>query len=282
MSGIIDIQNLFFSYLPGTPYEKQALKDINISLQKGEFWGIFGPNGSGKSTLAQLLNGLLPPGSGQMTVCGLDANNRGQRRELWKKVALVFQYPEQQIFQLTVYDEIAYGLRNLKICEGEVRERVYRALMQVGLEPEKLGDSSPFTLSGGVKRRIAIAGMLALEPEILVLDEPMAGLDPLGRKLISAIIKSRQERQETSIMISHNLKDILPLADKTAILDEGSLVFMGSTAQLSEDKALLSRYNLEIPEHLQLIYALSARGYKVPPKVNTMQEAGELVIQLLS
>ena len=159
---------------------------------------------------------------------------------------------------------------------------MWRALGQVGLDPEKMLALSPFTLSGGMKRRVAIAGILALEPEILVLDEPMAGLDPAGRRMIVDIIRSRRERQETTVMISHNLKEILPLADKIAILDEGTLTFMGSASQLEKKQELLARYNLEMPEYMQVIYALAARGYEVPSRISNMHEAGEALLKFLT
>jgi energy-coupling factor transport system ATP-binding protein len=204
MSNIIDIKDLSYVYLPGTPYEQQALKDINMVLNQGELLGLFGGNGSGKSTLAKLLNGLLYPSRGKVRVCGIDTSIKELRNELWKKVGLVFQYPEQQIFEANIYDEVAYGPRNLGLKEAEVKSRVYQALEKVGLLPETLVNLSPVKLSGGVRRRIAIAGVLALEPEILILDEPMAGLDPLGQELMLDIIKKRQEMgTQSTIIISH-------------------------------------------------------------------------------
>jgi energy-coupling factor transport system ATP-binding protein len=169
MSNIIDIKDLSYVYLPGTPYEQQALKDINMVLNQGELLGLFGGNGSGKSTLAKLLNGLLYPSRGKVRVCGIDTSIKELRNELWKKVGLVFQYPEQQIFEANIYDEVAYGPRNLGLKEAEVKSRVYQALEKVGLLPETLVNLSPVKLSGGVRRRIAIAGVLALEPEILIM-----------------------------------------------------------------------------------------------------------------
>lgn len=281
MSKIIEIKNLDFTYLPGSPYEHQALKNIDLSLEEGDFLGIFGPNGSGKSTLAQHFNGLLHPTAGKVTVCGMDTADKKLRRQLWKKASLVFQYPEQQIFQITVYDEVAYGPRNMGINETEVKERVYSSLLKVGLVPEDTGQLTPFTLSGGMRRRIAIAGMIALNPEILILDEPMAGLDPLGRKLIIDIIKTRQDKNETTIMISHNLKEIMALADKIAILDQGTLVFTGEVNQLLENKELLARYHFEMPDYLQVIYALAARGFSVNTNISTMTEAGLEIAKLL-
>lgn len=282
MSKIIELKHLNYTYLPGSPYEHQALKNISFSLEQGEFLGIFGPNGSGKSTLTQHFNGLLYPASGSVTVCNMDTTDKKIRQELWKKVSLVFQYPEQQIFQITVYDEVAYGPRNLGISEKEIKDRVYSALQAVGLTPEETRHLTPVSLSGGMRRRVAIAGMLALQPEILILDEPMAGLDPSGRKLILDIIKSRKHKNETTIMSSHNLKEILELADKIAILDQGTLVFYGEAAQLLAQPDILRHYRLELPEYLQVVYALTDRGYHAQTSINCMNAAGLEILKLLN
>lgn len=273
MSKIIEVRDLDYTYLPGSPYEHRALEKISFSLKQGEFLGIFGPNGSGKSTLAQHFNGLLHPTRGTVEICNMDTADKKLRRELWKKVSLVFQYPEQQIFQITVYDEIAYGPRNLGIDENEVKKRVRSALQKVGLIPENTEHLTPVSLSGGMKRRVAIAGMLALNPEILILDEPMAGLDALGRNLILDIIKNRKDNNETTIMISHSLKEIIALADKIAIMDKGALVFFGGAKELLKNTDLLARYHLELPEHLQLVYAVAERGYSINTNINSMTEA---------
>jgi energy-coupling factor transport system ATP-binding protein len=283
MSNIIDIKDLSYVYLPGTPYEQQALKDINMVLNQGELLGLFGGNGSGKSTLAKLMNGLLYPSRGKVRVCGIDTSIKELRNELWKKVGLVFQYPEQQIFEANIYDEVAYGPRNLGLKEAEVKSRVYQALEKVGLLPETLVNLSPVKLSGGVRRRIAIAGVLALEPEILILDEPMAGLDPLGQELMLDIIKKRQEMgTQSTIIISHNLKDIIALADKIAILEKGSLLFYGEVAELLENIDILSRFHLELPDYLQVVYALKARGKRTNRDISNLDEAGLELIQIIS
>lgn len=282
MSAIIEVKELNYTYLPGTPYERQALKNISFTVEAGDFLGIFGPNGSGKSTLARQFNGLLCPDRGRVIVCAQDTALKKTRHSLWKKVGLVFQFPEQQIFQITVYDEIAYGPRNLGISEDEVRERVKEALYMVGLKYEEIADMTPFSLSGGMKRRVAIAGMLALQPEILILDEPMAGLDSAGRRMIVNIIRERQEKHATTLMISHNLKEIVDWADKIAILDGGSLVFFGRKEALLDHPNILQRYRLELPEYLKVVYALTEKNINVNKNVGSIDEATAAIMKLIT
>lgn len=281
MPSVIEINRLYHVYAEGSPYEVEALRDITLSIEKGEFLGLFGPNGSGKSTLVQHLNGLIKPQKGSVIVCGIDASDPKMSRDLWKKVGLVFQYPEHQIFQTTVFDEVAYGPRNLKLPEPEVKERVYEALEQVGLTQENIAHLPPSTLSGGTRRRVAIAGLLAIRPEILILDEPMAGLDSAGRNLILEIIRKRQQRNETTIMVSHSLKEIMTLTDKLVILDSGSMVFTGTIKDLFNKPEILARYHLELPDHLQVVYQIAAQGYEIKTNISSIQEAGEEIINLL-
>jgi len=282
MSAIIEITHLSHVYAEGSPYKVESLKDITLSVEKGEFLGLFGPNGSGKSTLIQHLNGLIKPQKGSVIVCGIDASDTKLSRELWKKAGLVFQYPEHQIFQTTVFDEVAYGPRNLKLPEATVKERVYQALEQVGLTQENITQMPPSTLSGGTRRRVAIAGMLAIQPEILILDEPMAGLDSAGRNLILDIIKKRQQKNETTIMVSHSLKEILSLTDKLAILDNGCLVFTGIVQDLLNRPEILARYQLELPEYLQIVWQLAAQGCEIKTDISSIRQAGEEIIKLLT
>ncbi|HRW12649.1 MAG TPA: energy-coupling factor transporter ATPase [Syntrophomonas sp.] len=280
MSSIIEVKQLHYTYLPGTPYERQALKNISIAVEAGDFVGIFGPNGSGKSTLARQFNGLLRPTQGQVLVCGKDTTNEKIRRSLWNKVGLVFQFPEQQIFQTTVYNEIAYGPRNLGLPEEEIRERVGQALAMVGLATQDIANLSPFSLSGGLKRRVAIAGLLALHPEILILDEPMAGLDPVGRRMIMEIIRQRRENNATTLMISHDLQEILNVADKIVILDEGVLVFFGKTSELLDHPDILQSYRLQLPLYLQVVYALQEKKQPVKQNIGSLEEAAAEIIKL--
>jgi len=281
MPKIIEMEQLSYTYLPGSVYEHQALRNLNFSLDRGKVLGIFGPNGSGKSTLAQHFNGLIRPTRGSLLVCGLNTSDPKLSNDLWKKAGLVFQYPEQQIFQVSVYDEIAYGPRNLGLPERAIKERVARALEQVGLTQEKIPLLAPAVLSGGLRRKVAIAGMLAIQPELLILDEPMAGLDSAGRRLILGIIRERRHKNETTVIISHNLKEIMTITDTIAILDQGSLAFFGDVQDLLTKSEILERYHLELPEFLQVLLALSARGFDLPRNISSMKEAGEEILKLL-
>lgn len=282
MSAIIEIQDLNFTYQPGTPYQRQALKNINFTLNEGEFLGIVGSNGSGKSTLVQHLNGLLSPTTGKVTVCGFTTTNKELRSQLWKQVGLVFQHPEQQIFEASIYEEVAYGPKNLGLSEREIKSRVYDALEKVGLIPEETEQLAPITLSGGMRRRVAIAGILALQPQVLILDEPMAGLDSSGRKLMLDLMKNRQQKsKETTVMISHSLKDIWALANKIAVLDKGSLVFYGEVQELLGKAEVLTSCRLELPDYLQVVSSLAARGLKVNSAIKSIKEASLEITKFL-
>lgn len=282
MSVLIEIQDLNFTYQPGSPYQRDALKNITFSLNTGEFLGIVGANGSGKSTLVQHLNGLLWPTRGKVIVCGVDTTNKELRDQLWKQAGLVFQHPEQQIFEATIFDEVAYGPKNLGLNQEEIKNRVYNALRKVGFIPEETVHLAPITLSGGMRRRVAIAGILAIQPQVLILDEPMAGLDSIGRSLMLDLIKNRQQtRTETTVMISHSLKDIVTLVDKIAVLDQGNLAFYGEVEELLDKAELLSRCRLELPDYLQVMNSLADRGLKVNTAVRSIEAAGTEIIELL-
>lgn len=282
MSTIIETFELDYTYLLGSKQEYKALKKINLALEQGEFLGIFGPNGSGKSTLSMHFNGLLSPTEGKITVCGIEKADKENWNKLWKKAGMVFQYPEKQIFEATVFDEVAYGPKNLRLGQQEIRDRVEAALMQVGLDPSKCGTMQPLSLSGGMRRRVAIASVLALRPQILILDEPMAGLDPVGRQYILDVIHTRKQNEEdTTVMISHCLKDILMLADKIAVLDEGELVFFGKVDELLTNKSLLERYHFELPEYLKVINMLRDRGVIINANVHSVEETSAVIAGLL-
>lgn len=282
MSTIIDAFEITYTYLLGSKQEHNALKDITLTLDSGEFLGIFGPNGSGKSTLSMHFNGLLSPTEGSVTVCGIGEADRENWDKLWEKAGMVFQYPERQIFEASVFDEIAYGLKNLGLNPAEIKSRVESSLRQVGLDPEEFYSLQPLSLSGGMRRRVAIASVLALRPQILILDEPMAGLDPIGRKYMLNIIRERKRHSnDTTVMISHCLKDILMLADKIAVLDEGKLIFFGSVDELLANHALLALYHFELPEYLKVVTMLREKGVAIKPDVRSIEEAGAEIVRVL-
>lgn len=277
---VIDIKNLTYFYCPGTPYEKKALDNINLSVNRGEFIGIIGVNGSGKTTLVQHLNGLLSAASGQVIICGRDASIKQNRQELWRKVGLVFQYPEQQLFADTVFDDVAYGPKNLGLDQAEIKQRTEQALARVDLDPA-IAKVPIVCLSGGLRRRVAIAGVLAMRPEILILDEPTAGLDPAGRKVILQLIKNLQQKDHTTVvMISHNLSDVMALADQIAVLEKGRLVTCGQAREVLQQKEFRALPGIILPEFLQVIFALAERGKKVNTGITTVGEA-ELELQRL-
>lgn len=270
---IIEVKNLSYVYCPGTPYEKKALDNVTLSVKRGEFLGIVGANGSGKSTLVQHFNGLLEATAGQILICGQDSLLRPYRDELWKKAGMVFQYPEQQLFEDTVFEDIAYGPKNLGLDTKEIEQRTMQALAKVGLEPS-IAQLPPACLSGGLRRRVAIAGVLAMQPEILILDEPTAGLDPCGRELILRMLKRlQQEDGITVVMISHSLKDIILLADRIAVLEAGKLVLHGPAKEVFTQAEFRKAAGMLLPDFLQVIFALAAAGKPVNTAITTIEEA---------
>lgn len=278
---IIDVHNVSYIYCPGTPYEKKALDNFNLKVYQGDFLGIVGSNGSGKSTLVQHFNGLISPTSGKVTICGKDTSKKSHRNGLWKKVGLVFQYPEQQLFEATVFEDVSYGPRNLGLPPQEVKTRTLSALKKVGLDPESVGELPPICLSGGLRRRVAIAGVLAIQPEVLVLDEPTAGLDSIGRDMILSLLKKLQKEDHiTIVMVSHSLREILSLADHIAVLEKGKLVAYGDTKEVLQQKNCRELPDIILPDYLQVTYALAKRGKKVNTHISTMAEA-ELEIDKL-
>lgn len=279
---IIKVKNVDFCYCPSTPYEKKALNNISLNVEQGEFLGIVGANGSGKSTLAQLFNGLLCPTKGTITVSGKDTSEKQNRNELWKKVGLVFQYPEKQLFEANVYDDVAYGPRNLGLNPSEVDKRTVAALLKVGLDPSEFRNLPPLCLSGGTRRRVAIAGVLALEPEVLVLDEPTAGLDAPGREMILGLIKQMQvEDRITVIMISHNLREIISMADKIAVLEKGELACFGTPREVAAQLYLGNFTGIIVPDYLRIVYTLAQQGNSVRTDITGQAEAELELVRLL-
>ncbi len=273
MAPILQVQNLSHIYSSGTPFEHVALKDISFAVERGEFVGIIGHTGSGKSTLMQHLNGLLKPTSGSVLLDGKDIwADKATTRQSRFRVGLVFQYPEYQLFEETVYKDIAFGPRNMKLSPEEVDRRVREAAGFVGLTEQQL-QASPFELSGGQKRRVAIAGVIAMEPEVLILDEPAAGLDPAGREeILSNIQAYREAKHATIMMVSHSMNDVARLTDRLLVLKDGTLAMEGTPEQVFAQSSELIDMGLDIPELTYVFLRLQQMGLPVPP-VYTMEQA---------
>ncbi len=272
----IEIKNLNFTYSKKTPYEKRALKDINLTVDEGEFIGLVGATGSGKSTLIQHLNGLIKvqdKKQSSVAVNGMSATDKKTLKKLRFEVGLVFQYPEYQLFGDTVAKDVAFGPKNMKLEADEVDRRVRRALEVVGLEYDKFAERSPFDLSGGEKRRVAIAGVIAMQPRVLVLDEPVAGLDPVGRSEILALIKKLQkEISPTVITVSHNMDDMAAMADRIIALKDGEIVADGSPKRVFCNRRLIADAGLDLPAATRITDTLKARGIDLPSDIVTMDE----------
>jgi len=272
----IEIKNLNFTYSKKTPYEKRALKDINLTVDEGEFIGLVGATGSGKSTLIQHLNGLIKvqdKKQSSVAVNGMSATDKKTLKKLRFEVGLVYQYPEYQLFGDTVAKDVAFGPKNMKLEADEVDRRVRRALEVVGLEYDKFAERSPFDLSGGEKRRVAIAGVIAMQPRVLVLDEPVAGLDPVGRSEILALIKKLQkEISPTVITVSHNMDDMAAMADRIIALKDGEIVADGSPKRVFCNRRLIADAGLDLPAATRITDTLKARGIDLPSDIVTMDE----------
>ena len=273
MKSILEVKNLSYIYSVGTPFEHKALDNISFSVEPGEFIGIIGHTGSGKSTLMQQLNGLLKPTSGQVLLDGVDIwSDKKLTRQARFRVGLVFQYPEYQLFEETVYRDIAFGPKNMGLSEQEIDRRVREAAGFVGLTPEQL-DVSPFDLSGGQKRRVAIAGVIAMEPEVLILDEPTAGLDPVGRSEILGNIEAyRRARNATIMMVSHSMEDVARLTDRLLVMNGSRLAMDGTPAEVFTHAEELVSMGLNIPQVTQVFLHLQKLGLDVA-NVYTIEQA---------
>ncbi|MBR4972175.1 MAG: energy-coupling factor transporter ATPase, partial [Oscillospiraceae bacterium] len=273
MEPILQVQNLTHIYSAGTPFEHKALDDMNFSVERGEFIGIIGHTGSGKSTLMQHLNGLLKPSSGKVLLDGKDIwSDKKLTRQARFRVGLVFQYPEYQLFEETVYKDIAFGPKNMGLSKDEVDRRVREAAGFVGLTEAQL-EMSPFDLSGGQKRRVAIAGVIAMEPEVLILDEPTAGLDPVGREEILANIQTyRRAKNATIMMVSHSMNDVARLTDRLLVLNGSHIAMDGTPAEVFTHAWELEKMGLDIPEVTRVFMRLKELGLPVEP-VYTMEQA---------
>lgn len=278
---ILETQNLTYKYSVGTPFEKVAIEDISISVEKGDFIGIIGHTGSGKSTLVQHLNGLLKPTSGTILLDGKDIHSdKNFTRQARFKVGLCFQYPEYQLFENTVYEDIAFGPKNMKLSKEEIKERVLRASEFVGVRNDML-QKSPFDLSGGEKRRVAIAGVMAMQPEILILDEPSAGLDPKGRKVISEMIEQyRKNTGSTVIVVSHSMEDVAESADKVLVMNKGKVEYFASVDEVFSNAEHLVEIGLNVPEITKVFLALKKQGYDVRTDIYSVNEAKAELLRL--
>lgn len=270
----IVIEHLNYVYMSGGPYETHALTDVNLTIGDGEFIGLIGHTGSGKSTLVQHLNGLLMPTSGKITVDGLDlADKNTDRRAIRQRVGLVFQYPENQLFEETVAKDIAFGPKNLGLDEKEIDRRVREAMRRVALDYDSIAERSVFELSGGQMRRVAIAGVLAMEPQVLVLDEPCAGLDPRGREEIMGLIKNlHRESGTTIVMVSHSMDDVASFAERVIVMNHGTVVMDGEPRDVFSQGDRLREIGLDVPQAVLLAAKLRARGFDVPQGVYKMEE----------
>ncbi len=278
----ISVQNLNHIYSKNGPFVRAAVKDISFEIADGEFVGIIGHTGSGKSTLIQHLNGLLKPDSGHIYVDGIDICEKGyDLRKLRSKVGLVFQYPEYQLFEETVYKDIAYGPSNLSLSNEEIDRRVHDAIHFVGLD-EKILNKSPFELSGGQKRRVAIAGVLAMEPDTIILDEPTAGLDPHGRKdLLKRLKMLHQEKNITIIIVSHSMEEIADTVEKVIVLSKGELVMFDTVAEVFKKSALLSDIGLDTPQACSVVSRLKENGLNLPDGVFDIKKIADIIYDLL-
>lgn len=273
------VEQLSHTYQPGSALAYPALSDISFTISDGEFLGIIGHTGSGKSTLIQHLNGLLLPTAGNVLVDGFDTREKKLRKKIRSLVGMVFQYPEYQLFEETVERDVSFGPKNMGLSASEIHERALEALRLVGLPPEAFREKSPFELSGGEKRRAALAGILAMRPKYLVLDEPMAGLDPRGRREILALIESlRRERGTSIVMVSHSMDDVAMFADRIAVLDQGSLVMLGTPEEVFSRGEELLRTGLNLPQATRLVRALRARGFAIDRDYFRMEELKQALI----
>ncbi|MGF7018032.1 energy-coupling factor transport system ATP-binding protein [Lachnospiraceae bacterium PF1-21] len=278
----IKVENLQYVYSQGTAYEKQALRDINFEIGGGEFIGIIGHTGSGKSTLIQHLNGLIKATSGKILVNGEDIYKDGYNfKNLRNKVGLVFQYPEHQLFEETVLKDVCFGPKNQGLTEEEALERAKAALALTGLA-EEFYEASPFELSGGQKRRAAIAGVLAMEPEVLILDEPTAGLDPAGRDdILEQIAHLQRERQITVILVSHSMEDIAKYAQRLIVMNKGKLLFDDTPKKVFTHYRELEEIGLSAPQVTYIMHDLQERGFGVSAEATTVSEAAAEIIKAL-
>lgn len=279
----IKIENLVHVYMPKSPFEKVALNNVNLEINDGEFVALIGHTGSGKSTLIQHMNGLLRPTSGKIIIDSTDITEKNVKlSDIRKKVGLVFQYPEYQLFEETIEKDIEFGPRNLGLDNEEITRRVKRAMNMVGLDYETYKDKSPFDLSGGQKRRVAIAGVIAMEPKTLILDEPTAGLDPKGRDDILNQIKIlHDEYKMTIIIVSHSMEDVANIAERVIVMNKGEVALQGKPSEVFVEVEKLEKMGLAVPQVTYLMRELKNKGFDVSNKVYTIEQAKKELLKFL-
>mgnify|MGYP000982286190 CR=1 FL=1 len=280
---IIEIKDLNYIYNSGTPFEKKALDNISLEINEGDFIGLIGHTGSGKSTLVQHLNGLMKPSSGTIIVEGISITDKDAKlREVRQKVGLVFQYPEHQLFEESIYKDIAFGPRNIGLKDKELDDRVRDSMELVGLDYKTLKDRSPFELSGGQKRRVAIAGVLAMKPKVLILDEPTAGLDPSGRDEILNEVKELYEKEGiTIILVSHSMEDVARLVNRILVMDKGKLVMDGATREIFKRASELEEIGLGIPQITSFMRRFNLKVKDIRTDILTVEEAKDEILKYI-
>lgn len=279
----IKIENLTHIYMQNGPFEKKALDNVNIEIEDGEFVALIGHTGSGKSTLIQHMNGILKATDGHIFVDDVDITEKNVKlTDIRKKVGLVFQYSEYQLFEESIEKDIAFGPRNLGLSEEEINKRVIKAMNMVGLNYEAFKDKSPFDLSGGQKRRVAIAGVIAMEPKVLILDEPTAGLDPKGRDdILSQIKKLHDDFGMTIILVSHSMEDVAKIAEKVIVMDKGKVALKGKPEEVFKEVEKLEEIGLAVPQVTYLMKALKERGFNVSDNAYTIEQAKNEILRVL-
>lgn len=278
----IAVENVSYTYLPGTPFEHRALKDVSFTIEDGEFVGIIGHTGSGKSTLIQIISSLIPQTAGRVLIDGVDYSQKdADKKKLRRTVGVVFQYPEYQLFEETIAKDIAYGPRMTGIPEEELENRTQVAMELVGMDYETYKDKSPFELSGGQKRKIAIAGVLAMEPKIFIMDEPIAGLDPLGRESLMDLVKNLNDCGMTILMISHNMDGLAEYASRILVMNQGELMMNGTPREVFREHEALRAAGLDLPEAGQLVEALRAKGIAISEENIRFDEVREELVRML-
>lgn len=279
----IQIEHLTHTYMPDSPFTTVALKDVNLTIEDGEFIGLLGHTGSGKTTLVQHLNGLIRPTEGKVIVDGLDISDKQTSLlDVRKKVGLVFQYPEYQLFEETVAKDVAFGPKNMGLSQEEIDQRVRHAIARVGLDYDAVSERSPFELSGGQMRRVAIAGILAMQPGTLILDEPTAGLDPAGRRSILQMIRELHAAGGlTVVMVSHSMDDIASLATRLVVMSHGEVVLTGTPREVFMHRDLLTSIGLGVPQAAELAYRLRSQEYAIPAGLYTLDEVKNAILRLV-